>query len=240
MHGAPVRRLREQLNRWSGDGSLAPGAAMNTTASLVQAGGAVSARQPPRGRRHRRHRDAGGARCGAGGAGFAGAAAARAATALHPRQLMSFILDALKKSEAERQRQSRADTARGARHPAAAPLSRCGLIVVGALLGVNCCVVLLASVLRRPRKSTRATPARRVAAGRSAPATRPRPRRHRPARAAPSPWRRMPQRRRSAGRPRRGCSGHRSRGIAHTAQAGLFRHPRRAARRRPGAQPGRR
>ena len=46
---------------------------------------------------------------------------------------MSFILDALKKSEAERQRQSGPDAAGGAHHAAAAPLSRLG-DRVGALL----------------------------------------------------------------------------------------------------------
>ncbi|NNM61504.1 MAG: GspB domain-containing protein [Steroidobacteraceae bacterium] len=90
---------------------------------------------------------------------------------------MSFILDALKKSEAERQRQiapGLIETALGRPRATATPL----MIVLLALLGVNL-IVLSVVLLRRPGKDTVSPP--------STTPTAARPTRHAAAEAARSP-----------------------------------------------------
>src|SRR6185437_10377828 len=116
-------------------------------------GRAVPARQASDGRWHCRHRDPGRAGCDACRARLAPAAGPHSTPRRHHDRagaggLMSFILDALKKSEAERQRQSGPTllelrmTQPRRRYPVWA-------VWVGVLLALNVAVLLYA-LLRRP------------------------------------------------------------------------------------------
>src|SRR4029077_5348449 len=111
-------------------------------------GGAISAREPPDGRRYRGYRNADCARFRARDSGFAAAAIQAGATGIDTGQLMSLILEALKKSEAERQRQSGPTVleVRVARPQRRYPIWARAVVV---LLVVNMLLLLL-FVLRRP------------------------------------------------------------------------------------------
>ena len=111
-------------------------------------------------------------------------------TGLDPRRLMSLILDALKKSEAERQRQT-GPTLLEVRITQPRRRYPIWVIAVGALLAVNM-LLLLVFVLRRPARRSRASTAASVRAGSAAPVAASVPAHAARAALAPQrPWRRI-------------------------------------------------